>query len=170
MNMSIYTNGYAIAGITVGELAELLERTSQPGEHILLEPFIEGRPYMEWMGREAEAKGLPNAVYLETEYKLGDAQLAAMSLQTKCVLTLSYYQNMEGYGCGYYVGGKKILERVSIINKDLTDKDALGEFKGHTTKAVIEGLFERITGTVLSEAATTDGKQYEIKTKKYIGL
>jgi hypothetical protein len=168
--MSIYTNGYALAGVTVGEIVGLLERTSVPGDHIFLEPFISGRPYLEWMGREAEAKGFATGVYLETEYKLGDARLAALSLHTKGVLSLLYYQNMGGYGCSYYLGGKSVLERVSVLDKNLTDTDALGEFTGHTTQAVIEGLFERMTGTALLEAATAKGVLYEIKIKKHVGL
>jgi hypothetical protein len=168
--MSIYTNGYAIAGVTAGELAGLLERTSLPGDHIFLEPFTAGRPYLEWMGREAEAKGLASGVYLDTEYKLGDTRLAALSLLTKGVLALGYYDNMGGYGCSYFLNGKKVLERVSVTGNNLTDTDALGEFTGHPTQLVIGQLFERLTGAVLREAATAKGKMYEITTKKFIGI
>lgn len=168
--MSIYTNGYAIAGVTVGEIAGLLERTSVPGDNIFLEPFITGRPYFEWMGREAEAKGLTMGVYLETEYKLGDDRLAAMSLHTRGLLSLLYYQNMGSYGCGYFLNGKKLLERVSILDKNLTDNDALGEFTGHSTQSLIEGLFERLTGGGLYVAAGAKGEMYEITTKRIIKI
>jgi hypothetical protein len=161
--MSIYTNGYALSGVTAGQVAGLIAGTAAAEEQITLADFETGRPYREWMEREAEAKGFERGIYLETDYKLQEAQLAAMSLQSKGVLSFFYYANMGGYGCAYYLNGKKVLERLTVLGNDMKDEDIGKEFTGHATERIIEGLFHLLTGATLGEAVKTKGRMYEFK-------
>jgi hypothetical protein len=161
--MSIYTNGYAISGTTAGQIAELIESTAAADEPVVLTDFEEGRLYNEWMGREAELKGFEKGIYLETEYKLRDAHLMQLSLRCKGVISLFWYGNMGGYGCSYYLDGKKILERLTVLGINMKDEDMGREFTGHATQQVIETLFQQLTGATLGEAVKTKGTMYEFK-------
>jgi hypothetical protein len=161
--MSIYTNGYAISGTTAGQIVELIGSTAAADEPVVLADFEEGRLYNEWMGREAELKGFEKGIYLEAEYKLKEAQLMELSLPGKGVLSLFYFGNMGGYGCSYFLGGKKVLERLTVLGSNIKDGDTGKEFTGHATHRIIESLFERLTGATLAEAIKTKGRMYEFK-------
>jgi hypothetical protein len=162
--MSIYTNGYALSGVTAGQIAGLIERTAAADNPVTLADFVVGRPYNEWMGRDLEVKGFEKGVFLETEYHLDEQQLMRLSQKTKGVLSLLYYQNMGGYGCGYYLNGKKVLERLTAVGRDMKDEDAGQEFTGLATKRIIEQLFFLLTGATLAGAVKTKGTMYEFKT------
>lgn len=162
--MNIYTQGYAIGGVAPIAIAELMQRTSLQGSRpICLTAFIDGSPYTEWMGRDVEVKGFASGIYLDTEYTLEEAQLLQLSKESKGVLSLFYYQNMGSYGCSYYVGGKAILDRITIVDKDMKDIDGGREFTGHSTQQIIEKLFPLLTGETLGEAVAAKGKMYLIK-------
>jgi hypothetical protein len=160
--MNIYTNGYAFGGISEAQVAATLQQYANVDERIALADFDAGLGYKHWMGRDIEVKEYPEGVYLDTEYKLGEELLTAVSLHTKGVLEIFYAENMGSYGCSYYLHGKKILERLSILGSNLTDEDSGREFKDHATAQVIEHLFRQFTGAVFREAVKEKGKLYLI--------
>lgn len=160
--MNIYTNGYAIGGISADAVEETIQCNSDMEERIVFADFDAGLGYEHWMGRDVEIKGYGDGVYLETEYKLSDALLKALSLHTKGVLEIFVAENMGSYGCIYYLHGKKILDRLSVLENNLTDVDSGQEFKGHATVKVIEHLFKQLTGSVFREAIKEKGKLYLI--------
>jgi hypothetical protein len=160
--MNIYTNGYAIAGVTAGKVAGLIERIALAGNAITLTDFVHGSPYNEWMGRDVEVKDFERGIYMDTEYKLEETQLAAISRLSNGVLSLFYYGNMSGYGCSYFLDGKKVLDRVTVLGNNLTDEDNGQEFTGHATPQLIERLFQLLTGAELRIAVQTKGTMYLI--------
>jgi hypothetical protein len=161
--MSIYTNGYAIGGITAAAAVEvIIQQAATESENIAFINFDAGQAYELWMGRDLEIKEYGDGVYLETEYKLSDTLLMAISLHIKGVLTLFYAENMDSYGCSYYLHGKKMLERLTAAGNNITDEEDGHEFAGHATPQVITHLFKQLTGAALQEAVSVKGKMYLI--------
>jgi hypothetical protein len=146
--MNLFTSGYAIGDIAVEEVAHWITLSAVPDAPVAMTDFKPGRDYKQWIGRDVEVKGCAKGVYLDTEYQLPEAQLRTLSGLGKAVLALQYYDNMSVYSCNYFLDGKKVLFRVTIIGSNLTNDDPGKAFTGYATPAIIEQLFTQLTGAL----------------------
>jgi hypothetical protein len=162
--MSIYTNGYAIGGISTAALAGIVAAIKVPDAGYTLADIIPDMPYKQWAGTAVEVKGFAGGIYLDGDFRFSEDYLTALSQQAAGVLYLCFYEDMNIYGCSYYLNGKKMLERVTVDSNNLTDGEAGNEFNGHPTATVIHQLFNRLTGGSLLEAVETKGQLYFFKT------
>ncbi len=163
--MNLLTYGYAICGISKCELIEFLSQSAPGYQSIELAYLDTSLPYQQWMGHDVEIKECSLGIYLETEYKFKDTLLTAISAHTKGILSLFYAQNMNGYGCSYFLNGNKVLERLTVSGSNLKDEESGNEFSGHSTPQVIEQLFLRLTGLSIQEALNIGGEVYLVTIK-----
>jgi hypothetical protein len=163
--MSILTYGYAISGISAEEVKQLIIKAAPANESIKFIILDITLPYEQWMGHDVELKECSHAIYLETEHKFSDALLIGISLLTEGVLSLFYAQNMNAYGCSYFLNGNKVLERLTVSGSNMKDEEIRNEFSGHSTPQVIEQLFLRLTGSSIQEALNITGEEYFITNK-----
>jgi hypothetical protein len=161
--MNLFTSGYAIGDVAVEEVAHWITHSAVPDAPVAMIDFKPGRDYKQWIGRDAEVKGLAKGVYLDTEYELPEAQLRALSAFSKAVLAFQYYDNMSVYSCTYFLDGKKILYRVTVVGSTLASEDPGEAFTPYATPAIIEQLFTQLTGATLAAAVETKGTLYEFK-------
>ena len=158
--MKIYTSGYAINRTSAVGLEDLVKGINIAGDMFRLVPFSDDMQYKDWADKTFEVKQFATGIYLEGEYIFCDAFLVELSQKTEGLLYLCYYENMSGYSCSYYLGGKKVLERLTFATGDIKDEDVTGEFTGHATSEVIEDVFARLVGSTLRDAVNNTGQLY----------
>jgi hypothetical protein len=160
--MNILTYGYAIGGISAEEVKQLIKKAATANENIKFVFLDENLPYEQWMGHDVEIKNLIRGTYLETEFKLSDSILSELSKKTNGVLSLFYAQNMGGYGCSYFLNGQKLLERLTILEKNMKNEEKGNEFADHTTKQVIEQILVQLVGLSIKDICNVKGEMYMI--------
>jgi hypothetical protein len=156
--MSIHMNGYAISGLngavlTGGGVKGIIQGYS-------LHAVTDDEKYGEWTKSMAIVKGFEKGIFIETEYRIEEASLQALSVKTGATLYLCHYEAMGCYGCIYYVDGKKMLDRITLATGNVQDTVKGNEFEGHATAVLIAQLFARLTGSELAEAQKTAGTTY----------
>jgi hypothetical protein len=156
--MSIYINGYAISSINGASLTKNEAEAAFNG--YILNAVKEDADYGQWVNSMAIVKDFEQGVFIETEYRVAEASLQALSVKAGAVLYLCYYEAMGCYGCIYYLQGKKVLDRITVATGDIQDGIKGNEFDGHPTVALIEQLFVRLTGSSLAAAAQAAGATF----------
>jgi hypothetical protein len=156
--MNIYINGYAISSINGTSLTKNEADTAIDGYQLNAVGDDEG--YGDWVTAMAIVKDFAGGVFIETEYRIEEASLQALSVKTGAAMYLCYYESMGCYGCIYYVLGKKVLDRVSIVTGDIHDGIKGNEFDSHPTQGLIKQLFARLTGSTLEQAEATTGATF----------
>jgi hypothetical protein len=156
--MGIHMNGYAISGMSGATLTK--NGTGAIIEGYSLKAVADDADYGEWAKSMAIVKGFENGIFIETEYRIAEASLLALSVKTGATLYLCHYEAMGCYGCIYYVNGKKMLDRITLATGNVQDTVKGNEFEGHATAVLIAQLFARLTGSGLSEAQKAAGTTY----------
>jgi hypothetical protein len=155
--MSIYINGYAVGGIISAEFIALTAAIHNGTYRYSLCGVDPAMQYQQWAGAAVELKGFASGLFADTDYKLTETFLAGLSRQTAGVLYLCCYEGIKSFGCVYYLNGKKVLDRLTVDGNNITDTVKDNEFEGHSTAALIEQLFARLTGGTLQEAVNKKG-------------
>jgi hypothetical protein len=161
--MKIYTNGYAIGGIGTDRIVELLATIPLEDGVVGLKPLTDEIDYKEWMGRDAEVKGLEKGVFIETEYIVLDEFLMGLSLQTEGVMQFCWYDNMSAYACSYFSKGEQLLERLTHVAGTVKDINIGGEFTGLSTQEAIRQLFFMLTGATIEMGIAAKGESWYFK-------
>ncbi len=156
--MSIYINGYAISSINRASLTKSEDDT--PIDGYSLNAVKEDAAYGQWVNSMAIVKDFESGVFIETEYRIAETSLQALSVKTGAAMYLCYLEAMGCYGCIYYVQGKKVLDRITVATGDIQDGVKGNEFAGHATAALIAQLFTRLTGSTLAAAEQTTGTTF----------
>jgi hypothetical protein len=156
--MSIYINGYAISSIKGTSLTKNEADTAINGYQ--LNAVKEDADYGQWVNSMAIIKDFEQGVFIETEYRIAEASLQALSIKTGAVLYLCYYESLGCYGCIYYLQGKKVLDRITVATGNIQDGIKGNEFDGHPTQGLIQQLFTRLTGSTLEQAEATTGATF----------
>lgn len=162
--MKIYTNGYAIGGIGPKRAIELMATIPLESGTVGLKPLTDDIDFKEWMGKDAEVKGLDNGVFIETEYIVPDEFLMELSLHTKGVIQFCWYDNMSGYSCTYFSKGEMLLERLAHFSGTLKNVDVSGEFAGKSAQELIRELFSLLTGESIEVGIAAKGESWYFKT------
>ncbi len=158
--MKIYTSGYAISGSGILILADLMKGINIAGDIFRLIPFADDMEYKDWADKTFEVKQFATGIYLEGEHIFSEIFLSELSLKTEGLLYLCYYENMSGYSCSYYLGGKKVLERLTFATGDIKNENVAGEFTGQATSEVIKTVFMQLVGSTLQDAVRDKGQLY----------
>lgn len=148
-------NGYAISGINGASLTKNEANTTIDGYR--LNAVKDNEAYGGWANSMAIVKDFEQGVFIETEYRIEETSLQALSVKAGAVLYLCYYEAMGCYGCIYYVQGKKLLDRITVATGDIQDTVKGNEFEGHATPALIAQLFATLTGSGLEAASMAEG-------------
>jgi hypothetical protein len=156
--MSIYINGYAISNINEASLTKSEDDTAIDGYS--LNAVKEDADYGQWVNSMAVVKDLAGGVFIETEYRIAEASLQALSIKTGAAMYLCYYESLGCYGCIYYLQGKKVLDRITVATGNIQDGIKGNEFEGHPTQGLIQQLFTRLTGSTLAAAGKTTGTTF----------
>jgi hypothetical protein len=161
--MKIYTNGYAIGGIGPERAIELMATIPLESGMVGLKPLTDDLDFKEWMGKDAEVKGLNNGVFIETEYIVPDEFLMELSLHTKGVIQFCWYDNMSGYSCTFFSQGEMLLERLTHCSGTLKNIDITGEFLSKSPQDLIRELFSLLTGASIEVGIESEGESWYFK-------
>jgi hypothetical protein len=161
--MQLFINGYAIAMPPADFFTLFLDAAMcAPGYRIqAIDLSLEYRDSSETLFKCYPGAG---SIVIETEDPLSAPLFSALMARRITVLQFSAFDNVNVYGCAYYSGGEKQLQKIQKPDGLTVEKDTIKKYAALSVRQLVLHLIEEVTGEAIETIMAAAPQTYILRT------